>query len=131
MAERCAVIGIGQTKHRESRRDLSLPGLVRDAALRALQDADMTWKDIDSIVLGTAPDMFEGVMMPELWLSDALGAAGKPIFRVHTAGSVGGSTAVVASPPARRLAALPRAALLAPGVDPCLAAAPYSSAAAM
>ena len=97
MAEQCAVIGIGQTKHRESRRDLSLPGLVRDAALRALQDADMTWKDIDSIVLGTAPDMFEGVMMPELWLSDALGAAGKPIFRVHTAGSVGGSTAVVAS----------------------------------
>jgi len=97
MAEHCAVIGIGQTKHRESRRDLSMPGLVRDAALRALQDADMTWKDIDSIVIGTAPDMFEGVMMPELWLSDALGAAGKPIFRVHTAGSVGGSTAVVAS----------------------------------
>jgi len=97
VAEQCAVIGIGQTKHRESRRDLSLPGLVRDAALRALQDADMTWKDIDSIVIGTAPDMFEGVMMPELWLSDALGAAGKPIFRVHTAGSVGGSTAVVAS----------------------------------
>ena len=32
--------------------------------------------------------------------SDALGAAGKPIFRVHTAGSVGGSTAVVASHPA-------------------------------
>ena len=97
MAEHCAVIGIGQTKHRESRRDLSISGLVRDAALRALQDADMTWKDIDSIVIGTAPDMFEGVMMPELWLSDALGAAGKPIFRVHTAGSVGGSTAVVAS----------------------------------
>ena len=95
MAEQCAVIGIGQTKHQESRRDLSIPGLVRDAAIRALQDADMTWKDIDSIVIGTAPDMFEGVMMPELWLSDALGAAGKPIFRVHTAGSVGGSTAVV------------------------------------
>ncbi|MBW1757406.1 MAG: thiolase domain-containing protein, partial [Deltaproteobacteria bacterium] len=68
MAEHCAVIGIGQTKHQESRRDLSIPGLVRDAALRALQDADMTWKDIDSIVIGTAPDMFEGVMMPELWL---------------------------------------------------------------
>ncbi|MBW1762429.1 MAG: thiolase domain-containing protein, partial [Deltaproteobacteria bacterium] len=97
MAEQCAVIGIGQTKHGESRRDLSLPGLVRDAAIRALQDADMSWKDIDSIVIGTAPDMFEGVMMPELWLSDALGAAGRPIFRVHTAGSVGGSTAVVAS----------------------------------
>ena len=36
-------------------------------------------------------------MMPELFLADALGATGKPLFRVHTAGSVGGSTAIVAS----------------------------------
>ena len=36
-------------------------------------------------------------MMPELYLADALGAAGKPLFRVHTAGSVGGSTAIVAA----------------------------------
>jgi acetyl-CoA C-acetyltransferase len=36
-------------------------------------------------------------MMPELYLADALGAAGKPILRVHTAGSVGGSTAIVAT----------------------------------
>jgi acetyl-CoA C-acetyltransferase len=35
--------------------------------------------------------------MPEIYLADALGAAGKPIMRVHTAGSVGGSTAIVAS----------------------------------
>ena len=48
-------------------------------------------------MIGTAPDIFEGVMMPELYLADALGAAGKPIMRVHTAGSVGGSTAVVAT----------------------------------
>jgi acetyl-CoA C-acetyltransferase len=41
--------------------------------------------------------MFEGVMMPELSLADALGAVGKPMMRVHTAGSVGGSTALVAA----------------------------------
>ena len=41
--------------------------------------------------------MLEGVVMPELWLTDALAAAGKPVFRVHTAGSVGGSTAIVAA----------------------------------
>jgi acetyl-CoA acetyltransferase len=46
---------------------------------------------------GKAPDMFEGVMMPELYLAAALGAVGKPMIRVHTAGSVGGSTAIVAS----------------------------------
>ena len=74
-----------------------MPGLIRIAALKALEDADMTFKDVDAVVIGTAPDMFEGIMMPELFFADALGAAGKPIFRVHTAGSVGGSTAVVAS----------------------------------
>ena len=95
--ERCAVIGIGQTKHDAKRIDVSLPGLVREAAVRALLDAGLVWKDIDAVVLGTAPDMFEGVMMPELFLADALGAAGKPILRVHTAGSVGGSTAIVAA----------------------------------
>jgi acetyl-CoA C-acetyltransferase len=95
--ERCAVVGIGQTKHAKVREDLSLAGLLREAAIRALDDAEMTWRDIDAVVIGTAPDMFEGVMMPELYLADALGAAGKPLMRVHTAGSVGGSTAVVAS----------------------------------
>ena len=97
MSERCAVIGIGQTEHRESRKDVSLPGLLREALFRALEDAGRTLADMDAIVIGTAPDMFEGVMMPELFLADALGAAGKPILRVHTAGSVGGSTAIVAA----------------------------------
>jgi acetyl-CoA C-acetyltransferase len=36
-------------------------------------------------------------MMPELFLADSLGATGKPLLRVHTAGSVGGSTALVAA----------------------------------
>ncbi len=97
MSERCAVVGVGQTHHTKVRDDVSLAGLLREAALRALGDAEMTWKDIDAVVIGTAPDSFEGVMMPELYLADALGCAGKPIMRVHTAGSVGGSTAVVAS----------------------------------
>ena len=57
----------------------------------------MTWTDIDAVVVGKAPDLFEGVMKPELYLTDALGAAGKPMFRVHTAGSVGGTTGIVAA----------------------------------
>ncbi len=97
MAERCAVIGVGQTKHDAKRIDVSQVGLVREAALRALEDAGMTWSDIDAVVIGKAPDLFEGVMMPELFLADALGGAGKPMLRVHTAGSVGGSTAIVAA----------------------------------
>src|SRR3954470_12244281 len=97
MSERVAVIGVGQTKYAAKRQDVSMPGLVREAALRALEDAGLTWSDIDAVVIGKAPDMFEGVMMPELFLADALGAVGKPMMRVHTAGSVGGSTAVMAS----------------------------------
>jgi acetyl-CoA C-acetyltransferase len=97
MASRCAVVGVGQTHHAKVREDVSLAGLLREAAGRALDDAEMTWTDIDAVVIGTAPDTFEGVMMPELYLADALGAAGKPMLRVHTAGSVGGSTAIVAS----------------------------------
>ncbi|MEV5889669.1 thiolase domain-containing protein [Nonomuraea fuscirosea] len=95
MGNRCAVIGVGQTHYTTKRRDVSIAGLVREAALRALEDAGLTFKDIDAVVIGKAPDLFEGVMMPEAYLADALGAAGKPMMRVHTAGSVGGSTALV------------------------------------
>src|SRR3989442_2872229 len=96
MAELCGVIGIGQTKYDAKRIDVSMPGLVREAALRALEDAQLTFADIDAVVIGKAPDMFEGVMLPENYLADAIGAIGKPLLRVHTAGSVGGSTANVA-----------------------------------
>jgi acetyl-CoA C-acetyltransferase len=97
MGNPTAVIGVGQTMYSAERGDVSMPGLVREAALRALEDAGLTFADIDAVVLGKAPDIFEGVMMPELFLADALGAVGKPLIRVHTAGSVGGSTALVAA----------------------------------
>jgi acetyl-CoA C-acetyltransferase len=92
-----AVVGVGQTHHKTRRRDVSVGGLVREAVFRALEDAEMTMDDIDAVVLGKAPDLFEGIMKPELYLSDALGAVGKPMFRVHTAGSVGGTTGIVAA----------------------------------
>ncbi|GAB3374954.1 thiolase domain-containing protein [Amycolatopsis echigonensis] len=92
-----AVLGTGQTHHRAKRTDVSMPGLLREAIDRAMADAQVGWDDIEAVVIGKAPDLFEGVMMPELFLSDALGANGKPLLRVHTAGSVGGSTALVAA----------------------------------
>jgi acetyl-CoA C-acetyltransferase len=96
MGKPAAVIGIGQTKYKRQR-DLTIDGLVREAVLRALEDAELTFADIDAVVIGKAPDALEGVMMPELSLCDALGAVGKPIHRVHTAGSVGASTAISAA----------------------------------
>jgi acetyl-CoA C-acetyltransferase len=92
---KAAVLGVGQTRHRSKRTDVSIAGLCREAADRALADAGLTFADIDAVVVGKAPDLFEGVMMPELYLADALGAVGKPLLRVHTAGSVGGATGIV------------------------------------
>jgi acetyl-CoA C-acetyltransferase len=95
--QRAAVLGTGQTHHRAKRQDVSIAGLCREAIDRAMADAQVDWADIDAVVVGKAPDLFEGVMMPELSMADALGAVGKPLLRVHTAGSVGGSTANVAA----------------------------------
>jgi acetyl-CoA C-acetyltransferase len=91
-----AVVGVGQTHHKARRSDVSIQGLVREAVDRALLDAGLEHKDIDAVVLGKAPDMLEGVMQPEQFLVGALGAHLKPVLRVHTAGSVGASTAITA-----------------------------------
>ncbi len=91
-----AVVGMGQTNHVSLRLDVNMAGMVREAAQRALADAGLTFADIDAVVIGTAPDLFEGVAFPERWMAGALGAIGKPILRIHTMGSVGGSTAISA-----------------------------------
>src|SRR5437660_12359474 len=99
MAERVAITGVGQTKHDAKRPDVSIAGLCREAAIRALEDANVGWNDVDAVVIGKAPDTLEGVVMPERYLADAVGPTGKPMMRVPTAGRVGGS-------PARGAAAL-------------------------
>jgi len=89
-----AVVGVGQTEHAARRADVSIAGLVREAVQRALDDAGLELADIDAIVIGKAPDMLEGIAQPEQYLAGAVGAHLKPLLRVHTAGSVGASTAI-------------------------------------
>ncbi|MGZ8177147.1 thiolase domain-containing protein [Williamsia sp. SKLECPSW1] len=96
-ANRAAVIGTGQTKYVAKRHDVTMAGMCREAIDAALADSGYTMDDIDAVVVGKAPDLFEGSMMPELSMAASLGAVGKRLIRVHTAGSVGASTAVVAS----------------------------------
>ena len=91
-----AVVGVGQTHHTSRRADVNIAGLVREAIDRALTDAGLEHKDIDAVVIGKAPDMLEGVCQPEQFLAGAIGAHMKPMIRVHTAGSVGASTALTA-----------------------------------
>jgi acetyl-CoA C-acetyltransferase len=95
VSQRCAVIGTGQTHHAAARRDVTMGGLVREAAERALLDADLDWGDVEAVVLGKAPDILEGVMSPELSLAGALAAVGKPIVRAYTSGNAGGMAASV------------------------------------
>jgi acetyl-CoA C-acetyltransferase len=91
-----AVVGVGQTKHTTRRADVNIAGLVREAVDRALLDAGLEHKDIDAVVIGKAPDMLEGVMQPEQFLVGAVGGHLKPVVRIHTAGSVGATTALAA-----------------------------------
>jgi acetyl-CoA C-acetyltransferase len=92
-----AVVGVGQTHHSSRRADVSIPGLVREAVDRCLADAGLEHSDIDAVIIGKAPDMLEGVAQPEQFLVGAVGAHMKPMLRVHTAGSVGASTAITAA----------------------------------
>ena len=52
MTGRCAVVGTGQTHHAAARRDVTLGGMVREAAERALLVADLVWSDVEAVVLG-------------------------------------------------------------------------------
>ena len=54
--------------------------------------------DIDAIVIGKAPDMFEGVMMPELFMADATGATNKPLAQTGSNGLLFGGIAAALAP---------------------------------
>ena len=97
MSRAVAIVGVGQTKHNSKLPDVNCAEMVRIAVDKALLDAGLSHEDIDAIVVGKAPDPLEGIMQPEQYLAGALGAHMKPIIRVHTAGSVGCTTALTAA----------------------------------
>jgi len=84
-----AIIGVGQTHHSRRRTDVSAVGMAREAAVRALEDANLTMDDIDSVVVCSGPVLFAAVNQPEKWLVDALGARMKPVMRVTSGGGTG------------------------------------------
>jgi len=89
-----AVIGTGQTKYVSRRDDKNVPEIVREAGLRALADAGLKPSDVDAVVIGSAPEIFEGVNYPEDWIAPALGMCPGPVMRVHTGGTVGAATGI-------------------------------------
>ncbi len=85
-----AIIGCGQTKHSSRRRDVNLAELVEEAVYNALEDAGLTMDEVDAFVVGNMQG-FGGVAQPEQWLGDWIGAPGKPVLRIATGGTTGGS----------------------------------------
>lgn len=88
-----AVVGIGQSVQAK-KRQVTIGALVREAVDEAMADAELDFGGIDAVVLSKTPDLFDGVMNPELYLADAMGARGLPVTRVFTGGSVGGHAAI-------------------------------------
>ena len=90
MRRNVAIIGCGQTKHSSRRRDVNLAELVAEAVYAALEDAQVSFKEVDAFVAGNMQG-FGGVAQPEQWLGDWIGASGKPVLRIATGGTTGGS----------------------------------------
>jgi len=96
MGRRVAIVGAGQTDSRGRHDNLDAPELARQAMRRALESADLTPAAIESYVIGIAPEAFEGVNNPDKWIIGAVGASGKPTYRVHTGGTTGAAAALAA-----------------------------------
>ena len=90
MARPVAIVGTGQTRHCKARPDVHQGELVQEAVNIALLDADLSYEDIDAIVL-TNMELFEGRALPELWCGEFAGGLGKPVMKVATGGTSGTS----------------------------------------
>ncbi|TXT61134.1 MAG: Acetyl-CoA acetyltransferase [Promethearchaeota archaeon] len=88
MKKNVAVIGAGMTIFRrmlkETGKELSFL-----AAKMAMEDAGIQKDDIDMVVMGSAPDAFDGIHMKGENLLDGAAAAGKPYVRVFNGGGTG------------------------------------------
>jgi acetyl-CoA C-acetyltransferase len=88
-----AIVATGQTDHVSRRLDVSMAEMAREAVDRCLQSRNLTFDDIDAVVAGNM-EMFEGIYLVDQFFVDALGALGKPLFKLNTGGTVGASVGI-------------------------------------
>jgi acetyl-CoA C-acetyltransferase len=94
MGRQVAIASAGFSEHASKRSDVSMPELVSEAiedCLKKVPSVEMG--DIDAFVNGNMP-AFEGSNLPELWMTDWMGARNKPLLRVTTGGTTGGTVAI-------------------------------------
>jgi len=85
---RVAIVGAGITKFYRYAQETPKE-LAYEASKMALDSCGMTLKDIDCVVLGTAPDAFDGVHMNGEYLIDGAGGYKKPYMRHYVGGGTG------------------------------------------
>ena len=95
MGRRVAIVGIGQTPHRAQRPDVSVGEMINEAVRAALEDAQLTIKDIDAVLCSNM-DFFEGYYLSDNIMADYTGAFMKPGFKINTGGTVGGAASAAA-----------------------------------
>jgi acetyl-CoA C-acetyltransferase len=90
MADRVAIVGIGQTYHKAKRPDVNQQEMVNEAVRAALADAQLSVKDIGAVFVGNM-ETFEGIYQPDLLMSSESGAFMKPGLKIATGGTSGAS----------------------------------------
>jgi len=95
MPRNVAVVGTGQTDHKSHRPDVNGREMIYEAVTRALQDCELTIRDVDAIVIGNM-DHFESINSVDTWSVEGSGGIMKPIMKVTTGGTTGTSVAIAA-----------------------------------
>jgi len=94
MGRQVSIVSAGFSEHASKRSDVNMAELVSEAVEDCLKKVpSVSLKDIDAFVTGNMP-AFEGSNIPELWMTDWLGARNKPLLRVTTGGTTGGTVAI-------------------------------------
>jgi len=94
MGRQVCVASAGFSEHASKRSDVNMPEMVSEAIEDCLKNVpSLEINDIDAFVNGNMP-AFEGTNIPELWMTDWMGARNKPLIRVTTGGTTGGSVAI-------------------------------------
>ena len=88
MANRVAIVGIGQTYHKSKRPDVSQPEMANEAVRAALADAQLSMKDIESVFFSNM-ETFEGIYLPDHGMADEAGSFMKPGFKIASGGTSG------------------------------------------
>jgi acetyl-CoA C-acetyltransferase len=84
--DRVAIVGIGMTKQERRKNAETFSDMVFEAVTKALNDAEMTIKDIDNIVTG-CNDFWDGRTISSMAVGDASGAWDKNISCVEGDGT--------------------------------------------